>query len=299
MRSTSLSGLMSLTPSLSWPADSVTSWRVALQAGHWRAEELPEELKSLRHSTGDTVGSYQECVINLDIAQQAATVLRTAGIAVDVLPACIPSNYRADAFVALHTARSTNPRVSGFKIATHWRPWFAASALLEALRATYSNATGLRWDGDQVGDTMRGCYALSCGRSSSAIAPTTPGVVLQMGYLSHPGDRRLMIEQATMMAHGVTNGILRFLLSMPAAGWPTPPPAPDFRATVVATIAEIRSGPGTTYPVKRLVKRDRTLLIAAAQSPWLKLASTRPGESWIRRDAVRLQRLSDQPLYDP
>ena len=301
MRRGSAVALVLLMLALLAPAPAAAATRrVGLQVGHWRAHEQPEELKRLRGSTGAAAGGYQEYQVNLDIAQRAAGYLRDAGVAVDILPARIPPSYRADAFVAIHADGSINPRVSGFKVATHWREWEAGAALVDALRAAYGPASGLRWDGEHITSGMRGYYAFSSGRYDHAIANDTPAAILEMGYLTNPSDRRLITQQADRLGRAVANGVLRFLQSTPAGGWPAPPPLPEFRAIVVTATANLRAGPGTQYPLVRTVTRNRTLLVEEVRGSWLKLSRWRPrsGEHWINRDMVRLVRLRDEPPQD-
>ena len=277
------------------------AWRVGLQAGHWKSNELPEELKSLRGSTGAYAAGVQEYDVNLDVARRTAGYLRGEGVAVDVLPATIPQNYLADAFVTLHADGNRSTQLSGFKIAGHWREWAASKALENSLRRWYGPASGLRWDGDHISSGMRGYYGMSVGRYRHAIANYTPAVILEMGYLTNPADRRLMTEQSDRLARAIAQGILQFLSSKPAGGWPEPPPLPDLRATVVADRANLRGGPGIEYPITRSVAKGRILMIEAEQGDWLKVYSyrrTNTTQRWVRRDLVTFERISQEPPQD-
>ena len=269
--------------------------RVGLQVGHLRSNELPEELKALRTSTGAAAGGYREVEVNQAVAERAASYLRGVGFAVDVLPATVPPSYRADAFVAIHADGNADPRMRGFKAATHWREWEAATTLLAAMRAEYGAASGLAWDEAHISSGMRGYYAMSTGRYRHAVANTTPAIILEMGYLTNPQDRQLMTQQVDRLARGVAAGVQRFFASKPASGWPAPPPLPEFRAVIIAPTANIRSGPSTNYDIVRVVEAGRMLLVERVQGQWLKLQSRRAGERWIHRDLVRLERISDDP----
>jgi hypothetical protein len=277
---------------------SAATWRVGLQVGHWKSNELPDELRSLRGSTGTAAGGIREVQVNLDIAQRTAVYLRNAGIEVDILPATVPPSYRADAFVAIHADGNASTRLRGFKAATHWREWEAGIALVNALRQEYGRASGLAWDGGRISSGMRGYYAFSSGRFRHSIANDTPGAILELGYLTNPSDRALMTREADRLARGVADGILFFLRSKPEAGWPTPPALPAFRAIVITQTANLRSGPGTNYPVVRRVQRGRTLLVEEIQGEWLKLISYRGNVRWAHRDNVRLERINDDPPQD-
>ena len=301
MRKGSLIGVVLLVLGLLWPHDAAAqTWRVGLQVGHWRSNELPDELSRLRGSTGAHAGGIAEYQVNLGVAERAAGYLRGAGVAVDILPATVPVNYRADAFVALHADGSASPRASGFKVATHWREWEAGTALVAALRAEYGAASGLAWDGGRITSGMRGYYAFSSGRFDHTVANTTPGVILEMGYLTNPSERRLMTQQADRLGRGVANGVLRFLRSQPEGGWPAPPALPEFRAFVTVATARIRSGPGTSFPVVRTVGRNRIMTVDEIRGDWLKLTSFRSsqGQRWIHRGSVRLDRINDDPPED-
>lgn len=297
-----LLGLALLVVSIGWaaPTAAAAPLHVGLQAGHWRSGELPDELRSLRGSTGTAAAGVREWEVNLDIAQRAAVYLRGAGIVVDVLPATVPESYLADAFVALHADGNTSTRLTGYKVAASWREWSASTALVDALSAEYGAATGLRWDGEHISSGMRGYYAMSSRRFTHTVSPYTPSAILEMGYLTNPSDRRLMLGESDRLARAVADGVLRFLRSEPAAGWEAPPPLPDLRATVLTATANLRSGPSTGFPVVRTVARNRMLLISEVRGDWLRVFRYRDGggDRWIRSDMVRLERISSDPPQD-
>lgn len=283
----------------STPAHAASA-RVGLQAGHWQAASLPAELQRLRTSTGAFAAGYDEAQVNLDVAQRAGDYLRQAGVLVDILPATVPVQYQADAFVAIHADGNGSSRLSGYKIATFWREWEGSTTLAQALRPAFGRASGLRWDGAHISSGMRGYYAFSSGRFDHAIAATTPGVILEMGYLTNPSDRALMTRNADRLARGIADGVLDFLRSRPAGGWPAPP-MPEYRAIVTVVSARIRSGPGVNFPVVRLAGRGRVLIADEVRDNWVKLIVFHggQGERWIHRDAVRLERLANDPPQNP
>jgi hypothetical protein len=291
--------LLVLLLSLGWPQATVAAtWRVGLQVGHWRSNELPDELQTLRTSTGTAAAGVREVQVNLDIAQRTAAYLRAADVAVDLLPATVPPSYRADAFVTIHADGSSNTRLRGFKAATQWREWEAGLALVDSLRQEYGKASGLTWDGGRITSGMRGYYAFSSGRFRHAISNETPGAILEMGYLTNPADRQLMLTQGDRLARGVADGILRFLRSKPASGWPAAPALPAFRATVITQTANLRSGPDTSYPIVRRVQRGRLLLVEEVRGDWVKLISYRGAIRWTHKDNLRLERINDDPPTD-
>jgi N-acetylmuramoyl-L-alanine amidase len=193
-------------------ARAQTPWRVGLQAGHWRSIELPDELGSLRGNGGTSGGAVAEWQLNLAVARRAAERLEAAGVEVDVLPATIPPGYQADAFVALHADGDATGRYSGFKLARAIRSAIPDQddRLLAAIEATYAEATGLPID-PHVTRNMTGYYAFSGRRFTHAIAPTTPAVILEMGFMTNAGDLALLLGDPEALAAGVSGGVYRFL----------------------------------------------------------------------------------------
>ena len=63
--------------------------RIALQAGHWRADEAPRELSGLR-GNGTSWRDTEEWESNLEIARTAGAMLEQMGYEVDILPAVVP-----------------------------------------------------------------------------------------------------------------------------------------------------------------------------------------------------------------
>ena len=193
-------------------AAAAEPWHVGLQAGHWLASEMPSEQARLRTQTGTYGGGWNEWELNLAIARRAAEILEANGVEVDVLPATVPPGYEADAFVALHADGDLSGRYSGFKLA-HGR-WSVDpskdDALLEAIQDEYGAATGLPVD-PHVSRNMLGYYAFSSRRFTHAIAPTTPSVILEMGFMTSWSDLDVLLGQQDAVAAGVARGVLRFL----------------------------------------------------------------------------------------
>jgi N-acetylmuramoyl-L-alanine amidase len=192
------------------PASTVK--RVGIQAGHWKSSELPAELAGLRNSTGTSGGGVPEWRLNLDVAQRVAALLEAEGIEVDVLPATVPPGYQADAFVALHADGDASGRLSGFKLARSRRSAVPeqADALIDAITAEYREATGLRIC-PHVSRNMTGYYAFSPHRFSHATAPSTPAVILEMGFMTNASDLRFLLNHQDTIARGIADGVLRYL----------------------------------------------------------------------------------------
>ena len=185
--------------------------RVAIQAGHWKTDEAPDEFPNLRFQFGSSVAGIDEVNVNLDIADRVAVILRAKGLIVDVLPATIPPSYVADAFVALHADDDGGfGTATGFKIAHGFYRGPFEDGLVDALTKEYAAATGLPLN-DQITDDMTDYYGFAWFRYEHALAPHTPAAILEMGYLSNSDDRALLINEPDVVAQGVANGVLRFL----------------------------------------------------------------------------------------
>lgn len=186
--------------------------RVGLQVGHWRAAELPAELASLRTQTGARAGGYAEVDLNLQIARQVAALLAARGITVDLLPATIPPGYRADAFIAIHCDYNNDPNMRGFKLARYGDSTIPArsDALLGAIAEAYGAATGQQTD-PHLTRAMIYYYAFNSATVEHAIAPQTPGVIIELGFLTNLSDRALLVEQQPTVAAGLAQGIIGFL----------------------------------------------------------------------------------------
>lgn len=186
--------------------------RVGLQVGHWHAAELPDELASLRAETGASAGGYAEVDINLQIARQVAALLAARGITVDLLPATIPHGYSADAFIAIHCDYNNDPGMAGFKLARYGDSTIPAraDALLGTLAGAYGAATGQPTD-SHITRAMIYYYAFNSAAFQHAIAPQTPGVIIELGFLTNANDRALLVSQQPTVAAGLARGIIGFL----------------------------------------------------------------------------------------
>src|SRR5437870_7635687 len=189
--------------------------RVAIQAGHWKSDEAPDELRRLIPETGAEWEGVTEVEINLDIAQRLSVILNSKGIAVDVLPVTIPVGYVADAFVALHADSDGVGENSGFKMAPGARRGPYEDALLNDIKDSYGAATGLEYDPTHITNQMRGYYPFSWSRFQHAVAAHTPAVILEMGYVSNDDDRALMLDRADLVAGSIADGIMKFLSDTP------------------------------------------------------------------------------------
>jgi hypothetical protein len=185
--------------------------KVALQVGHWKNDEVPEELHRLRGNTGASGGGKTEWEVNYDIAVRAKTLLEEQGVTVELLPATVPPQYWADVFVSIHADGSLDPNKTGYKLATPRRDYTdKADDLLAAIETSYGQATGLELD-PNVTRNMRGYYAFSWWRYDHAVHPMTASVILETGFLSSPADQELLIGDPQKSAEGLAEGVIQYL----------------------------------------------------------------------------------------
>ncbi len=247
---------------------------VAIQAGHWQSAELPDPLERLRSSTGAVGGGHTEPEVTLALAQRTAALLRAQGLTVEVLPATVPTGYTADLFISLHMDGNPSPQAHGFKVSTRWRSDVAAldAHLVAALTDRYAAVTGMPQD-PSVTRAMRGYYAYSTYHGQAyRLGASTPAAILEMGFLTSPTDRALVLNNPSRVAQGIVAGINRFYSSLPAArqnqaqATRTANNGPFGRSAVIlADSANLRSAPSATAPrVSSATFGDSFALLEAA-----------------------------------
>lgn len=207
--------------------------RIALQAGHWKANEAPDEQAQLR-GNGTRGGGHVEWEINLGIARRAADLLERLGYEVDVLPTTIPPAYWADVFISIHADGNANSTVNGYRAAAPRRDRTGrAHELAEILNSSYGEATGLTYY-PLITRRMRGYYAFNSRRYHHALHPMTVGVILETGFLTSPRDRRIIVNAQDRAARGIVDAVVRFAgspaverpLGTPASGTHSAPAPP-------------------------------------------------------------------------
>ncbi|MCC6174473.1 MAG: N-acetylmuramoyl-L-alanine amidase [Chloroflexi bacterium] len=185
--------------------------RVGLQAGHWRIEEMPQELIGV--GPGAVGGGKAEWEVNLEIAQRAADLLRAADVDVDLLPATIPVDYQAHAFVSIHADGDASGQMRGYKLGR--AVWSATPEADDRLMAdvaeSYGEQTLLPIDPVGPSRRMTAYYAFNSRRYCHAIAPGTPSMILETGFLTSAADRQVLIGDPEASARGLAHGLLRFL----------------------------------------------------------------------------------------
>lgn len=187
--------------------------RVGLQVGHLQAQDHPEELANLRYNTGAHASGLNEVDVNLAVAQQLKASLELEAIVVDLLPATVPKNYKADLVLSLHADASPDPWRRGYK-SSHFRtPRNALEPDLKAyLDEAYIYYSGFPDDDANVSGSMLDYYAFNHRRYRHSVASSTPAVLVEMGYLSHNEDRSFL-QDPTNPAYALKRGIMAYLKS--------------------------------------------------------------------------------------
>ncbi len=184
---------------------------VALQVGHWKSSEAPDELHKLRNNTGASGGGYSEWEVNYKIAQETAKLLREKGIDVTIHPTTMQPHFFADVFISIHADGSEEAKKSGFKIAASRRDYTGkANTLVAFLEESYQKATELTSD-PNITRNMTGYYAFSWWRYDHAVHPMTISAIVETGFLTNSSDRTLITENPEKSAAGIANGVIAFL----------------------------------------------------------------------------------------
>ena len=183
--------------------------RIALQAGHWRADEAPRELRGLRNN-GTSWRGTPEWEVNLEIVRRTGAMLEGMGYEVDILPAVIPPDYRAHLFIAIHADGSGDPNASGYRVAAPSRDATGrASEVATLLEKTYGEMTGIKALPTNT-RRMRNYYAFNYRRYEHALHPMTIAVILETGFLTSRRDRRVIIDDPDRAARGIVAAVTAF-----------------------------------------------------------------------------------------
>lgn len=183
--------------------------RIALQAGHWRAHEAPDELDGLK--TGGThAAGLAEWEVNLALAERTGEMLEELGYEVDILPAVVPPDYHAHLFIAIHADGAADPAARGYRVAAPSRDYTGrAQEMVDLLRDTYGEATGLRRLPD-VTRRMRNYYAFNVRRYEHSLDPRTVALILETGFLTSPSDREVIVNDPDRVARGIVEAVKAF-----------------------------------------------------------------------------------------
>lgn len=185
--------------------------KVALQIGHLNVANHPKELANLRLNTGGLARGVAEIDVNKAVANIVKKQLEYYGITVELLPATVPPDYKADLFVSIHADSSIDIRRRGYKSAYAVPERNTADKLLKSLiDESFFNASGLPDDHKNVSSNMTEYYAFNKTKFIHSIASETPALIVEMGYLSHEEDI-IFLKDTKRPATALTEGILKFL----------------------------------------------------------------------------------------
>lgn len=109
------------------------------------------------------------------------------------------NEWNADYFISLHTNASDLSAASGSEAYAYARP-SEAFTLGEHILEQLSAVTGLPNRGMRVRTNL---YVLR--------RTAMPAVLVELGFITNPGDAALMSQQPQLFAQGVYRGILRYL----------------------------------------------------------------------------------------
>ncbi|MDQ3706909.1 MAG: N-acetylmuramoyl-L-alanine amidase [Chloroflexota bacterium] len=205
---------------------------VSLQVGHWRNENLPEELKHLDGHTGAFAGGLAEVDVNLAVARLTSGLLQERGYQVEILDATVPVSYTTDLFIAIHADGRPQPGWRGFKAVAPWDSVPASEKFVDLLYEEYGKATGLPVDVVTT-DSMADYYAFSSVRYRHAITPGVPAALLEMGFVTNAEDRKVLSTRQDSIAWGIANAVDRWFRS--GAAGPVPTQYATFTPTSTAT----------------------------------------------------------------
>ncbi|HET9494330.1 MAG TPA: N-acetylmuramoyl-L-alanine amidase, partial [Chloroflexia bacterium] len=237
---------------------------VTLQAGHWRAESLPDELEHLGNRTGTAAGGVTEWEINIAVCKLAAQYLFERGYSVDILDATVPMSYTTDLFVAVHADGNESPRWRGFKAVAPWVSVPASDKFVEIFYEEYGKATGLPTD-VVTSVAMADYYAFNQHTYRHAIdARRVPAAIIEMGFVTNPLDRQVLVEQQDRVAWGIANAVDRFFRS--GAVGNTPTPYPSF--TPSSTPTGIPTSTATVTPTPTTTATETPTPMPNEWAPW-------------------------------
>ncbi|MCX7787254.1 MAG: N-acetylmuramoyl-L-alanine amidase [Spirochaetes bacterium] len=194
---------------------------MAIQPGHWKVEELPDELRRLRNSTGAEYGGLREVEVNLRIASILAERVKAEGWTSLLVPATVPPGLQADAFLSIHADYGNGEEREGYKLSPPFRASPASRRLAESLEDSFLIEKGLSpdpWHG--LGSppksptpptvNMRGYFGFNYRRFEHTMSPYTPAVLLELGYLTNPTDRARLTRSPEGYADILLRGLRQY-----------------------------------------------------------------------------------------
>lgn len=172
--------------------------------------DVPLELQNLGRHGGAKVGSLREVDLNQAVAERIRSLLIERGYRVNLLPAIIPAEHYADAFIAIH-ADLNDSTLSGFLISEPAVDYSGrGEQLSETIARHYWKSTGLLRL-PYASEAMTRYYAFNWSHFKRAIHPATPAVIIELGNLNNVNDLTVMTIKRERVAKGIADGIQAFL----------------------------------------------------------------------------------------
>lgn len=157
------------------------------------------------------VVTLTEADVNFEIASLVRESLISLGYQVDLLNEFDTrlNGYRAVALVSIHndSCQYINEEATSFKVAAslETRDINRAQRLTACMRERYQSLTGLFFHANSITPDMTEYHAFS------EIDPNTITAIIETGFLNL--DRQILTEQTEVVAEGVTQGILCFIIN--------------------------------------------------------------------------------------
>lgn len=276
------------------PADRPTiepltgPWVVAIQPGHWKSEDLPDELYRLRQNSGTAWGQLREVEVNRAVAEALMSMVRARGWTPLLVPATVPPGLRADAFLSIHADGSSDTQRRGWKLAPPWRSSPAGLSLAQSLTQSFQTQTDLAHDESGVTVNMRGYFGFSHRRFAHATSPYTPAVLVELGFLSHAGDRRLLVSDPTRFARILLAGLEAYFESRPRERVDDLEPR-VFPRMVVDGSATVVAAPRAGAPNLAQVPQGILINPVGEQGDWYEVSLRNPRViGWIAKESLVL-----------
>jgi hypothetical protein len=136
---------------------------------------------------------------------------------------------------------------------------------------------------------MRGYYAFNYRRYAHAVAKTTPATIVEMGFLTNPDDRGLLLGQPDLVAIGIANGIVRYLNERDPNDTAALLP-PDFGVWQGASGAglSIRAAARDDARILLQITADRPVIPFEEREGWFRvvIAGAWDVVGWVRKDEL-------------
>ncbi len=184
--------------------------KIGIQIGHWKVREHPE-ITALHTRTGGEANGVSELEINLAVGNIIKKQLEPYGITVELLPATIPPKYKADLFISLHADSVNNPQRRGYKSA-YFEPLRNDfdKLLQKHIDEAFLGNLQIPHDHTNISSDMHKYYAFNHQRFLHVISPSTPGLILEMGYISNFKDL-IFLKDSKRPATAISKGIISYL----------------------------------------------------------------------------------------